>query len=233
MLISVVIAGAMGEIGVRILGSHDNHGNFVVRDIYIKPYRLPVGNLDRQIKRYISEGPIAVHYDPVLGWSPKPNSTSEDGIYLLNSVGLRSAPTEYPLSPRDGTLRIAIFGDSFVMGDEVPFEQSWGYYLEIYLKAAGIEAEVLNFGVGGYGMDQAFLRWKELGSKYSPQIVIFGFQPENVRRNVNLYRNFLSFKNEAIFTKPRFILDDDSLELINVPTVPPERMVDLVAHFGD
>ncbi len=85
-------------------------------------------------------------------------------------------------------MRIAIFGDSFAFGAQVPFEHTWGYYLENNLKEAGLNAEVLNFGVGGYGIDQAFRRWEKEGKAFSPHVVLCGFQPENVKRNVNLIR---------------------------------------------
>ena len=45
-------------------------------------------------------------------------------------------------------------------------------YLQHKLKDAGIRAEVLNFGVGAYGMDQAYLRWREQGKNFAPDIVI-------------------------------------------------------------
>jgi len=140
---------------------------------------------------------------------------------------------EYQLSPPEDVLRIAIFGDSFAAGADVPFDKTWGHCLEKNLNKAGINSEVLNFGVGGYGMDQAFLRWKTLGRKFSPHIVIFGFQPENTKRNVNLIRAIF-FANTGIpFTKPRFILDEKKeLQLINVPTVSPEKIVDLINNVA-
>ena len=42
------------------------------------------------------------------------------------------------------------------------------------------------FGVGAYGMDQAYLRWKKHGAKFHPHIVIFGFVAGNVQDNVNM-----------------------------------------------
>jgi len=48
-------------------------------------------------------------------------------------------------------------GDSFTFGQEVTYEESWGYLLE---KALGSEFQVLNFGVAMYGVDQAYLRYE-------------------------------------------------------------------------
>ena len=64
-------------------------------------------------------------------------------------------------------------------------------------------------GFSAYAMDQAFLRWKTLGRKYSPDIVLFGFQAENVNRNVNMLRAFYVAGTGIPFSKPRFILSNE------------------------
>jgi lysophospholipase L1-like esterase len=53
--------------------------------------------------------------------------------------------------------RIAVVGDSFTFGLEVRYEDTWPYQLE---RALGPEFRVLNLGVDGYGVDQAFLRYR-------------------------------------------------------------------------
>lgn len=62
-------------------------------------------------------------------------------------MGFAWVPTRY---------RIAIVGDSFTFKLEVPYEKTWGHQFEI---ALGPGWQVLNFGVDGYGLDQAFLRY--------------------------------------------------------------------------
>ena len=135
------------------------------------------------------------------------------------------------MPPQQGVLRIAVFGDSFTHGDEVPFEQTWEHYLEAALKKNGFAAEVLNLGVPGYGMDQAFLRWREFGHKFSPDLVIFGLQMENVKRNLNLIRPVFYRGTDLPFSKPRFLLNGDRLDLINVPAVPPEELPELLMNI--
>ena len=44
--------------------------------------------------------------------------------------------------------------------------------------------EVINFGVGGFGLDQAYLRYLEDGIQYKSHIVMIGFMSENIYRNV-------------------------------------------------
>ncbi len=73
-------------------------------------------------------------------------------------------------------------------------------------------------------MGQAFLRWQNAGKSFDPDIVIFGLQPENLARNVNVFRQLLHPSGPP-YSKPRFYLSDQELELINYPTLPPEQLV--------
>ncbi len=133
--------------------------------------------------------------------------------------------------PAEGVLRITIFGDSFTHGNDVPFNDTWGVLLERQLGKAGIHAEVLNFGVGGYGMDQSLLRWRQTGYLYEPDVVIFGLQVENINRNVNLARTFYFREPVIPFFNPRFVLEQGRLRPINTPTPPPEAIMRIVSHF--
>jgi len=130
-----------------------------------------------------------------------------------------------------GTLRIAIFGDSFTHGDDVPYEESWGAVLEKTMKTKGHQVEVINLGGQGYAIDQAFLRWRKHGKLLQPHLVLFGFQNSNVKRTMNLIRTLYSPDTGVIFSKPRFIVKNDMLHLINVPTAPPEDLVSIFKNF--
>ena len=229
-----LVAGLMiGELGIRYLGSYDADGNFTVLERSLRPYRFPVTQVRKIVSNLTSPTSISSNliYDPFLGWVPRPNHQSSNGLYRYNSHGIRSAPKEYSMLPQQGVLRIAVFGDSFTHCNEVPFEQTWEYYLEAALKKNGLAAEVLNLGVPGYGMDQAFLRWREFGHKFSPDLVIFGLQMENVKRNLNLIRPVYYRGTDLPFSKPRFLLNGDRLDLINVPAVPPEELPELLTNI--
>lgn len=226
---TLLICFIIGEIVVRYMGTYDVYGDFYFHEIKLKPYRLPIEATQEKTDQYLlltstNASTLTVIYDDLLGWSPKPNSRSEDGFFSYNSYGIRSAPTEYSISPSPNVLRIALFGDSYTHGDEVPFENTWGYYLENKLREAGIKAEVINFGVPGYGMDQAYLRWQKLGYKFSPDIVIFGLQMENTLRNTNIIRPLINNGTGYPFSKPRFILDEGKLRLLNNPAIPPQEI---------
>ncbi|MEK9942913.1 MAG: hypothetical protein VW771_10620, partial [Gammaproteobacteria bacterium] len=100
------------------------------------------------------------------------------------------------------------------------------------LNLSGMKAEVLNFGVGGYAQDQALLRYLKQGIKFHPHVVIFGFSIENIRRNLYLFRYFYKKGSTGVpVSKPRFILDGETLVLVNSPTPPPEALPEIFKDF--
>jgi len=169
------------------------------------------------------EGKNFDQFDAVLGWSVRPDShTVEDGTpYESNEIGVRAARS-YALTPPPGVTRIAVFGPSFAHADDVALADSWTYLLE----HSRPDLEVMNWGVGGYGTDQAFLRYTTQGAVYKPHIVIIVYEEDNLRRNVNRYRPFIHPQTKLPLTKPVFILDDDGLQLLENPF----RSLDTLRH---
>ena len=187
------------------------------------PNVLPINRLRQGIDFYLSNiDTVTIIYDEITGWAYRPESSRDEGNFTIIGVGLRSQ-REYRLEPLPKTLRIAAFGDSYTAGDDVNDSDVWTNQLEITLIEAGIRAEVLNFGVGGFGMGQAYLRWQKLGRAFEPDIVIFGFQAENLSRNINIFRHLYRQSPGILFSKPRFILTDGELEVLNMPTVPARQ----------
>jgi len=229
---SIVFALLLGEGMVRLVGETDENGQFYFMERPLRPYRLVAGKSALLVDEYLQNPTSYVVYDEYLGWSIRPNATSENGLYHSNAQGIR-ADVEYEKTPSPGVLRIAMFGDSYTHGDHASLEESWGYQLERLLRERGINAEVINFGVGGYGMDQAYLRWQIEGRDYQPDIVLFGFQAENALRNANVVRLIYRPVSGIPFSKPKFITDGDTLTLVNSPTVPPEQMPELMATFAE
>lgn len=219
------------EIGVRIAAQYTEDGQLMIQGRIIPPLRVPVERHRMMTQRYEEQATSAfVGYDAQTGWSFIPGRVSSDNLYHINQAGFRDE-VDYEYAPAADILRIALFGDSFVQGDEVPFENTFGYYLEADLYAQGIRAEVLNFGVGGYGMDQAYLRWQSLGQQFQPDIVLFGFMPENMNRNVNIIRLIYFPATEGHFSKPRFVLDGDNLRLVNSPAITPEAVTTVLEQI--
>lgn len=162
------------------------------------------------IDRFIREETNYVLFSSTLGWSIKENGTSR--LYQSNSSGIRS-DKEYALHPPRGILRVSTFGDSFTHCSDVKNGETWQAFMESY----DSNLEVINFGVGSYGLDQAYLRYLEDGRQYRSHIVLIGFMSENIYRNVNTFRPFY-FSNAGIpLAKPRFEIKSEKLSLIPNP----------------
>lgn len=142
-------------------------------------------------------------FDAELGWDWRPSSASEDGLYLTDALAARG-PREYGRAPAPGMRRILTFGNSFTFCDEVPAEDSF----QTQLEALDPGFEVLNFGVSGYGTDQAWLRYQRIGRDLGAEVVCLGLMLENIGRNVNRYRPLWASRTGVCVTKPRFLIDD-------------------------
>ncbi|MBU6280823.1 hypothetical protein KGQ64_01180 [bacterium] len=153
--------------------------------------------------------------DPRLGWSTLPSGAIGGAgrpTATQNARGTRSLH-DYATAPPAGVLRVAAFGDSFVHGDEVADGEEWAALVE--RSRPGLE--VMNFGVSGYGPDQAFLRWQRDGEPFRPAVVVIGYMTENLLRTQNVFRPFYERGSGFRLSKPRFRLVDDELVLLPNP----------------
>ena len=158
--------------------------------------------------------------DPALGWTIKPNGQAGD--YAANAQGIRTDPARtFEAARPTNRRRIIAVGDSFTHGDGVPLDATW----EAQLEAAEDNLEVLNMGGPGYGTDQAFLRWRKEGRAFDAHVVILGIWPENIARNLNILRFLMTPDSGLEMSKPRFILENDELVLINSPTLDEDGLV--------
>ena len=159
-----------------------------------------------------SYGEYLAERDDVLGW-PAPASFETDGRFDLS--GSRIIPA-YP-DPNFHDERVSLYGDSFTYANDVSNEHAWSNGLS---KKLG--CRVSNYGVGGYGSDQAYLRFHE-NVRDKSKIVFLNHLSENIIRNVNQFRGLLYFGNPNGF-KPRFIVGEDGkLVLIPLPTLSQEE----------
>ncbi|HXI14344.1 MAG TPA: hypothetical protein VNM92_17130 [Thermoanaerobaculia bacterium] len=233
VFVALSLAGVAlaAEVAVRIGGTQDIDGNFFFRGRHVPPYRIAVSKVQTILHEYGSDSGSYMVFDAHLGWSNRPRSCSRDRLYCANSEGLR-ANRDYPLEPESGGHRVALFGDSFIHGHDVPIQESMAPQVEESLSALGSRADVLNYGVGGYGIDQAFLRYLKEGRSRRFAVVIVGLQLENVARAVNVFRIIYHPGTAVPFSKPRFVLKDKKLVLMNDPTVPVGQIVARLAKFG-
>ncbi len=192
----------------------------------------PINTIDPRafIERYrpyiedLIEGNTSfIAFDPTLGWSHKPWGSAD--IYRANGQGLR-ADRDYLQSPPPGTVRIATFGDSFMLGSDVEVEQTW----QAVLEGSESGVEVLNFGVSSYGTGQAVLRYLKEGKHFSPDVAVLSFIAENTRRNTNTFRPFYLSSTGFPLAKPRFRLEGEELVLTENPVQSLEQYQELLDH---
>jgi hypothetical protein len=103
----------------------------------------------------------------------------------------------------------------------VPFEDSWGHHLQQLL---GHEVQVLNFGVDGYGIDQMYLRYQRDVRPWKPEVVGIGFDGHDFRRTMAVYP-FVSFHWPGYLVKPRFVVEQGDLKLLNLPLPAPDEIL--------
>ena len=121
------------------------------------------------------DNPILWEPDPRLGWHHVPRTRAHwteegDGHVRINTLGFRDA--ERSVRKESGVFRIAVFGDSTTEALQVDLEQTFCQLLEKRLNQRGIRAEVLNFGVSGYGSLQEYLLYSERGREFNPDLVL-------------------------------------------------------------
>jgi hypothetical protein len=164
-------------------------------------------------------------FDRELGWVNAPEYGADDPSwsYRHNRAGMR-ADRDYTPIPRPGIRRIAAYGDSFTYCSEVGFRDCWTRELTQRLP----NTEVLNFGVGGYGPDQAWLLYKRNRSVWRSCAVLIGHMVENTARVVNRYRPFLHPGQVTPLAKPRFLRIGDGLVLLPSPASRVDDLKDPV-----
>ena len=139
-------------------------------------------------------------YDPVLGWEPE---ASGDGI---------RGSTKVTPEPESGVTRIVALGDSFVYGTDVAADENFAAILD----ARAPEIEVLNMGVPGYGIDQAYLKYLHLGATYQPHVVVLGIYVSDYERSSVAF---------TTFAKPKFVETTEGFVVANQPV--PEPLAEL------
>ena len=174
-------------------------------------------------------------FDAELGWSWRSSASDSDGKFTTNSIGARGQ-REYAPTPPAGTKRVLFFGDSFTFGDEIPDHASF----ESILEGRYLGTEAINFGVSGYGTDQAWLRYRRVGKELQADAVCIGIMLENIGRNVNRYRPLWNTRTGFCGAKPRFYFgEDETLELAAQPFATREVLRnallgdDLIEQIGE
>ena len=160
----------------------------------------------------------AARVNPSLGWpSPQSMHPQPDGPAGEKAMASNSGHSSQEIP-------ISAYGDSFTAGFGVKPEYTWSNVLG---KMLGCPIE--NYGVPGYGTDQAYLRFHD-NTQDDAKIVLFGYLSENIQRNVNQLRNFLAPINQCQ-TKPRFVLDEKGqLDLVPVPQLSEKNYQEFIKN---
>jgi hypothetical protein len=140
---------------------------------------------------------------------------------MSSAEGLRSPRPDTVFAALPVRSRVAVVGDSFAFGLEVSYEDTWAHRLEGLLTP---RTQVLNFGVDGYGVDQAYLRYRRDVIPWHPDVVIFGLISDDMRRSMGVY-GFLTFPGAEIpFPKPRLVVRETGVEALNLPLPSPNSI---------
>lgn len=158
---------------------------------------------------------------PLTGWALAPNARGRwfnplyeyDVDVQVNSRGLRS-PEEVGYAKPGGVYRIIVLGDSYVEALQVPLAASFPQQLGHLLRDAGLQAEVINAGVSGWGTDQQLLWLREEGVRYQPDLVLLAVYPGNDFMNNHMP---LEHANFGGVRKPFFVRQNGALVLRNFP----------------
>jgi lysophospholipase L1-like esterase len=179
-VLGVIVAGLLiAELGLRLVG-----------------YSVP--------SLYMTDSERGLALRPgAEGWWRK-----EGEAYIkINSDGLRDR--EHVKQKPPGTLRIAVLGDSWAEAFQVPMEKAFWAVMEAKLQECeglgGRKAEVINFGVSGFGTTQELITLRRHVREYSPDIVLLAFSPNDISDNSRALR-----KDDGV---PYFIYRDGELVL--------------------
>ncbi len=158
-------------------------------------------HLAYHFKRRIAKTPTTMGFSinephPTRGWWPKPNLDRAEAFgvrYSTNRFGHRTLFAEY-----DRPVDALVLGDSFTFGVDAEDEDAWTHRLAVSLPGANI----VNLGMGGFGVDQMLITLREEIDTYDPKLILVCFI------SADLMRASLSFRD---FSKPRFELRDGEL----------------------
>jgi len=203
IIVEILIAYTLTELILcKIILYVNKRFSWLITDKDEKPTLSESG-----LKKFISHG-----YDSEFGWVRKPNTfhieNGKEGStkWTINSIGARTNPNFENLESR-----ISCYGDSFTFCRQVNDDETWECYLSELQ-----HTNILNFGVGNYGLDQTLLRLKREYPKNKTEIVIIGIVPDTISRILSIWKHYYEYGNTFGF-KPRFILTENNLRLIKNP----------------
>lgn len=163
----LAFALVFGEVFVRVFAPQ----SFVPRDIAAAPYGVRMNR------------PGAVYEQR----TPEMRS-----VVAINRNGLR-ADRDFSFEKPPRVRRIAVFGDSYLLGYEASYADMATTQLERALQGAKCPVEVLNFAVSGFGTAEMLKTLENNGLRYEPDVVLFQWHhtdsDDNLRANLYALRD--------------------------------------------
>lgn len=139
------------------------------------------------IPRYVTGGPEGVRANmpgvEFRQWTPEVDVTLR-----YNAAGMRDDRPPPPLQKAPGECRIALLGDSYFVGFESRFEDSFAKRLEEELARRGTPCRVLNFAVSGFGHAEMLATLESRVRPWSPDLMLVSVHStdgfDNLRANL-------------------------------------------------
>lgn len=149
-------------------------------------------------------------YDKVLGWDRRPGTSKKEEIKGVGEIKKNIFTSEYHMNDYNSRLninhehlskKIITFGDSYTFCRHVNDNQTWQWHLSKFTNT-----NVVNHGVGNYGVDQSLKKMHKEINKYKDkaEIIILSSVPETIVRIVNMWKHYVEYGNIFGF-KGRFI----------------------------
>ena len=168
---------------------------------------------------------IKKSYDKLLGWDRKASTkgfevSNKKTYFKINKLGARGRKIY-----KDD--KFYVFGDSFAFCRYVNDNETWQFYFSKRNKK-----NVLNFGVGNYGLDQAFLKYLKISKKLPKKKVIFCVVPETIARVFSYWKHFREFNN--IFAiKPIINFKNKNLNIVKIPKLNTKKISNEFLKFDE
>ena len=140
---------------------------------FLEASTVPRSDIDRFLR-----GPSWARFDPELGYVPG-NYLPPDGLDRSSSIStVQANGARRSFLYVQQKSRINTYGDSFTHGDQVNDGETWQEYL-----AGHLGEPIRNFGVGGYGVYQSYLRMirEERTEHSAPNLIFYIWGDDHIR----------------------------------------------------
>ena len=152
-----------------------------------------------------------ITFHPSLGYTQRADAVSKNGWCRLNNVAARwDKPVTRATTP--GLQRVMMMGDSYTHGFGLRQEDVWTSQLANM--SPGLEP--LNFGVSGYSIAQAYLRFQELRPQMDYDTVVLSIVPRaDFWRDINVIRTAVFPDWRMDMPMPRAVIKDEALSFVH------------------